>query len=142
MFGGLIKSAMLKNYIKIVLRNISRQKFYSSVNTTGLTVGLTTALLIIMFIVDEFSYDSFHERAYDIYRVHLDARISGQEMNSCYTSAPLAGGFVREIPEIEDACRIAVWSDISVQYEDRAYTENKILWNLYGMNNPGNKGRL
>ena len=119
---------MLSNYIKIVFRNISKQKFHSFVNITGLTVGLTTALLIIMFIVDEFSYDSFHEHADDIYRVHLNARISGQEMNSCYTSAPLAGGFVREIPEVEDACRIAVWSDMSVQYEDRGYTENKVLF--------------
>ncbi|KPK86182.1 MAG: hypothetical protein AMS27_05555 [Bacteroides sp. SM23_62_1] len=118
---------MISNYIKIVIRNFSRQKFHSLINITGLTVGLTTALLIILFIVDEFSYDSFHKHADDIYRVHLNARISGQEMNSCFTSAPLAGGFVREIPEIEDACRIAVWSDIGVQYEDRAYTENKIL---------------
>jgi putative ABC transport system permease protein len=119
---------MLSNFIKITLRNISRQKFYAFINITGLTVGLTTALLIILYIVDEFSYDSFHENAENIYRVHMNARISGQEMETCYTSAPLAAGFIREIPEIEDATRIAVWSDMSVQYEDRAYTERKVIF--------------
>jgi putative ABC transport system permease protein len=118
---------MIVNYLKIIFRNISRKKFYSIINIAGLSVGLITALLMIMYIVDEFSYDSFHEHADEIFRVNLNARLSGQEMNTCYTSAPLASGFVREIPEVEDATRIVIWSDISVQFEDMAYTESKVL---------------
>ena len=47
---------MIRNYIKIALRNILRQKFYAFINITGLTIGLTTSLLILLYIVDEFSH--------------------------------------------------------------------------------------
>lgn len=118
---------MIRNYIKIALRNISRQKFYAFINITGLTIGLTTSLLIILYIVDEFSYDTFHKNAEDIYRVNLFGRMSGQEFNTCYSSAPVVSGFVKEIPEIEDGCRIAVWEDNIVKYGEDAYTEKKVL---------------
>ena len=60
---------MFKNYLKIALRNIRKQKLYSLINIFGLTLGITCCILIYLFIQDEFSYDTFHENAENIYRI-------------------------------------------------------------------------
>lgn len=118
---------MFANYLKIVLRNIRKQKFYAFINLSGLTLGLFTSLLILLYILDEFSYDRFHEDAGLIYRVNLYGRMSGQEFNSCYSSAPVAGGFQEEIPEVEDGCRIAPWDNIAIIQNENTYTEKTVL---------------
>ncbi len=118
---------MFFNYLKIAIRNIRRQKFYAFINITGLTIGFITSLLIVLYVVDEFSYDRFHKNADLIYRVNLLGRMSGQEFNSCYTSAPVSASFLEEIPEVEKACRIAPWKDITIVNENDSYTEKTIL---------------
>jgi len=118
---------MFLNYLKIALRNIRKQKFYAFINISGLTLGLITSLLIVLYIVDEFSYDRFHEDAGLMYRVNLYGRMSEQDFNSCYSSAPVAAGFLEEIPEVEDACRIAPWDNITLLKNEDAYTEKTVL---------------
>ena len=118
---------MVRNYIKFALRNISRQKFYAIINITGLTIGLATSLLIVLYIVDEFSYDRFHADINDMYRVDLKARLSEQYMEIAYTSAPIANAFLEEIPEISEACRIAFEHNVNLSYEDDAYIEKKVI---------------
>ena len=118
---------MLFNYLKIALRYIRKQKFYAFINITGLTIGLVTSLLIILYIVDEFSYDRFHKDAGKIYRINLMGRMSGQEFNSPQTSAPVASGFIDEIPGVEQACRIALWNDIPIEHGVDLFTEKTVL---------------
>ena len=118
---------MIRNYFKIALRNIRRQKFYAFINITGLTIGLATSLLIVLYIVDEFSYDRFHKDIDTMYRVNLHAKLSEQYMDIAYTGAPIAQAFVNEIPEIESACRISVQNDININYIDDGYTEKRVL---------------
>lgn len=118
---------MIKNYFKIALRNINRQKFYAFINIAGLTIGLATSLLIVLYIVDEFSYDRFHKDVDTMYRVNLHAKLSEQYMDIAYTGAPVAAGFVNEIPEIESACRISFENDINIAFEEDSYTEKKVL---------------
>ena len=118
---------MLCNYFKIALRNIRRQKFYAFINITGLTLGLVASLLIILYIIDEFSYDRFHKDAGRIYRVNLMGRMSGQEFNSPSTSAPVASGFMNEIPGVEQACRIALWKDMPVEHYEELFTEKTVI---------------
>ena len=118
---------MFFNYMKIALRNIKRQKFYSLINITGLTIGLITSLLIVLYVADEFSYDKFHNDANFIYRVNLTGRMSGQEFNSAYTSAPVAAGLIEEIPEVVTSCRITTWKDISIKILEDTYTEKTTL---------------
>jgi putative ABC transport system permease protein len=118
---------MFYNYLKIALRNIRRQKFYAFINITGLTIGLVASLLIILYIVDEFSYDRFHKDAGRIYRINLIGRMSGQEFNSPYSSAPVASGFMNEIPGVEQACRIALWKDMPIKHGEDLFTEKTVL---------------
>jgi len=60
---------MFKNYLTISLRNIKKQKSYSFINISGLTIGLTCSILILFYIQYEFSFDKYHKNAEDIYRV-------------------------------------------------------------------------
>jgi putative ABC transport system permease protein len=118
---------MIINYIKTAFRFISRQKIYTFINVAGLSIGLSTCLFITLYILDEFRYDAFHKDAKRIYRVNLYGKLSEQDFYTCYTAAPIAQGMKSEIPEIEETCRIAVWNDINVKYEDIVFTEKKIL---------------
>ena len=59
---------MLYSYLKIALRNISKQKFYSFINILGLAIGLAICLLILLFVKDELSFDQYHSKADRIYR--------------------------------------------------------------------------
>ena len=60
---------MLKNYLKIALRNLLKHKGYSLINILGLAIGLACCMLIILFVRQELSYDSFHEKAEQIHRL-------------------------------------------------------------------------
>ena len=62
---------MFKNYLIVALRNIRKQSFYSSVNIFGLATGIAASLFILVYIVDELSYDTFHQDASNIYRIGL-----------------------------------------------------------------------
>ncbi len=64
-FGGF---AMLKNYLTTAIRHFRKQKAFSIINITGLTIGITCTILITLFIKDELSYDRFHENLDSIYR--------------------------------------------------------------------------
>jgi len=60
---------MFRNFIKTAFRNIVKSKFYSSLNIVGLAVGLATCLLIVLYVIDELSYDRWNKKADRIYRL-------------------------------------------------------------------------
>ena len=63
---------MLKNYLKISLRNLQRHKAYSFINVAGLAIGLACFTLIILYVQDEWSYDRYHEDADQVYRLAVE----------------------------------------------------------------------
>jgi len=60
---------MLRNYLKTAWRNLLKNKFYSLINMAGLTAGLAIGILILLWVQDELSFDSFHRQGADIYRL-------------------------------------------------------------------------
>lgn len=62
---------MLKNYLKIALRNIKTHKIISLINVAGLAIGMAGCILIILWLQDEHLFDKFHEKADRIYRVEI-----------------------------------------------------------------------
>ena len=63
---------MLRNYLTIAVRNLYRHPFYAGLNILGLAIELASCLLILLYVIDELSYDRFHERADEIYRLNWD----------------------------------------------------------------------
>jgi len=118
--------AMLKNYLKVILRNIRKHKGYSFINITGLAIGMACCLLISIWVLDELSYDRFHTNAPQLYRVEEDQQYSGRVFHVAVTPHPLAPALIEEIPEILDATRY-VWSGgLLFRYGEKAFFEYSI----------------
>ncbi len=101
---------MIKNYFKIAIRNLGRNKLLSFVNIAGLAIGLACVILILLFVKDEWSFDRFHKNGNNIYRlVQTTIDTSGKERKSGNTGLPHGPVFAAEIPEIESFCRIKGW---------------------------------
>src|SRR6516164_6548748 len=99
---------MFKNYFKIALRNLTRNKIYSIINIAGLSLGLACAMMIILYVKDEVSYDRFHAGVNQIYRV-TNQRFDKKEnkLNQQGNSGLLQGPrFTAHVPEIQSFVRI------------------------------------
>ncbi len=98
---------MIKNYLKSALRNIFRNKVYSAINIVGLSIGLACVMLIILFTRDEMSFDRFHEKGNDIYRVVIENRKAdgSVEMKMGSTGYLQGPRFKDALPEITSFLR-------------------------------------
>lgn len=111
---------LLGNYLKIALRKVLRQKAFSFINVAGLAVGLATCLLILLWVKDELSFDSYHEKAGRIYRLAGSETIGGVSEKLAVTPFITAPTFASEIPEIEAFARLFVTSPLAA-VEDRRF---------------------
>jgi predicted permease len=97
---------MFRNYLKIALRNLTRQKGFSFINIAGLAIGMACAIFILLWVQDELSYDAFHEKKDNIFRV---ATLFNNEGNTFYgdqTSAPVAPFLKNNYPEIQESTTV------------------------------------
>src|SRR4026207_679990 len=94
----------MKNYFKIAIRNLLKYKFTSFINLFGLTVGLTCCLLILIYIINELSYDRYHKNADNIYRVTRSWNdASGEKNLHLGTIAPPFGPLLKtDFPDIKN----------------------------------------
>jgi len=106
---------MWKNFIRITVRNLNKNKAFNIINIAGLAIGLASAIFIILYIISETSYDRFHARGGDIYRLYLDGKMAGEEFKGAWNSPIFGPTFHEEIPDIENFCRFD-------------FTNNRLMW--------------
>ena len=94
---------MLRNYIKIAIRNIFRHRLYSFINIGGLAVGVACTLLIFLWVRDETGFDRFHKNSHSLYRLNWDFKMNGNEGTGSGTPPPLAAALAKNIPEVRRA---------------------------------------
>ena len=97
---------MLQNYFKIAWRNLVKNKTFSVINITGLAIGLAGFLLIMLYVLNELSYDRFNEKANRIYRISADIKFGGSEMHIAETSDMMGQVLKKDYPEVEGYTRI------------------------------------
>lgn len=97
---------MIRNYLKVAFRNLWKNKGFSAINILGLAIGLACFLLIALYVVDELSYDRFHEKAKQIYRIDSEIKFGGNELNLAVTSDPMGPTLKRDYPQVEEYVRI------------------------------------
>jgi putative ABC transport system permease protein len=119
---------VFRNYLKIALRNFSRHKGYSTINIAGLAVGMACCIFILAFIVNELSYDRFHEKSGRICRVTTEATIAGDNIKVPTIPAPMGPQLVADFPEVETAVRFRKYYTSSFQYGDRKYSEKNLIY--------------
>ncbi len=114
---------MIQNYFKIAVRNLKRDSLFTSLNILGLSVGLATGLLILLWVKDERSFDSYHPNIERIYVERANFK-AGDEVNvweGC--PAPHAPYALREIPEVEKAVRVVTAGAPLIKYGEIAAVE-------------------
>ena len=116
---------MFKNYLLVAVRNLLRHKVYSSINVSGLAIGMASCILIALYIEEEFSYDRYHENADRIYKVLRETRGTGGNRSfSSGTSGALAPSLRSDFSEVQAAVRIwNTWGGVWVNYEDRMFRQ-------------------
>ncbi|HRI78260.1 MAG TPA: ABC transporter permease, partial [Cyclobacteriaceae bacterium] len=122
---------MLTNYLKIAIRNLFKNKFYSFINVFGLALGMACVFLILQYLRQELSYDRFHESAENIYRISW-----ADENPQTRTPHPMAQALVHDFPEVESAVSITpLWGygltretfSISNPEKDVRYDESNVI---------------
>lgn len=118
---------MLRNHFIIAIRNIWREKTFSFLNIAGLSVGVSCALLLLLYINHELSYDKHHENASQLYR--LNTVFPGSDGNGMPTgSPPIVWALKDEIPEIANAVRVVNPPQVDknlLRFRDRMFYETR-----------------
>jgi len=120
---------MLRNYFKIAMRNISRNKLYSVLNIVGLAIGITCCILILFYVQDELSYDRFNTKADQIFRIVPTFTTSERTMFMATNAHVLGPMLKEEFPEVESFVRFTYYGRPKVMtYGDISFSEEKFLW--------------
>jgi len=109
---------MLRNYFVTAIRTLLRNRTFSIINLTGLTIGLAASIMIAMWVFDEISYDSFHENADDTYRVERHINYQGQTFFVPVTGAVYGSTILRDYPEVMNMTRVNPY-ELSVEGPDK-----------------------
>jgi putative ABC transport system permease protein len=121
---------LFSNYLRVGLRKIKRQKIYSTINIAGLAIGLACCAVIILYVKNELSYDSFHKDADRIYRIAVHRISIVGEHWFVTTPAPLGPELIKSFPQVEQAVRVAPpyenASHVLVAKGEKRYFENRI----------------
>jgi putative ABC transport system permease protein len=118
---------MLRNYLRVAFRNIRKQKGYAFINISGLAIGMAACLLILLWVYDELSYDTYHENADRIYRLTIDANL-GAQMSVPVAPTPAGPAMVQEYPEALQAVRLSRPNRSPVVVGDREYFEENVAY--------------
>jgi putative ABC transport system permease protein len=111
---------MLKNYLNIIFKNFKKHKTYSLIIISSLSIGIAVSILLFLYVIEELSYDRYHEKADNVYRLC-------QEEHPY--QAPGAGKLLADnLPEIKKYVRILPRDNILFQLDDQKYKEDFVAW--------------
>jgi len=115
---------MFKTYIKLAYRNLIKEKTYSVINVLGLTIGLASSILILLWVQNELSYDKFHQNANQIYRITSEFSASKTSANS----AGLPAGLMAQMPVIKNTARVQPANTTLLQIGDKKFEEDNVFY--------------
>jgi len=119
---------MFKNYFKVAMRNLWKNKGYSAINILGLAIGLATCLLILIFVIDELSYDKFNKKADRIYRVDGDINFGGTHWVLAVAPYALGATLKKDLPQVEQYVRFRDYGGLSVKKDNEYVSESKVIY--------------
>ena len=135
---------MLKTYIKLAFRSLLKNRVFSFINIFGLSIGLTSCLLISFYVLREFSYDSYQKLGSRLFQLDAVSARDGKEYSTGHTPAPMAPALQLEFPEIESTTRLIdafqddktllqyqSGNDIKSLYETKAFFADSTFFRLF-----------
>lgn len=120
---------MIKNYLLVAFRNVLKNKAFSFINVLGLSIGMACAILILLWVMHELSYDEFHEKKENIYRVAYE-RVMDDGSLKKYRRLPfpLGDAIKEEIPEVVDFTRYSRGNRVPVIKDDISFYESTVCY--------------
>lgn len=122
---------MFRNYLIITLRNMLKNKFYTLINVLGLALGICSSLFIAWYVMDELSYDDFHQDAERAFRLTTNG---GEYYHLATSPPPLAEAVKSSIPEVENVARAFTWNHSTMrlpleedQSQEKVFRETRIF---------------
>ena len=122
-------TVMVRNHLKIAVRNIRKHKGFAFINITGLAVGMASCLLMLMFVINEYSFDNFHENKDRIYRIVVDWGKEGSQTRYAGSMPGIAPVLNEEVPEVEYAARVRpAFRTLLVSRRDEELKEENVFY--------------
>lgn len=119
---------MIKNLLKTALRHIRKHPGYSFLNVLGLTLGISCALFLIIYVSDEVSYDRYHEKAGRIYRVSSKITEPDDQFTWNVAQIPFGPQVVQDYPEVQAFVRFINMPRGLYKYEDKEFVEENFYY--------------
>jgi len=108
---------------------MAKNTIYSFINITGLAIGLASALIILLYIQEELSYDKFNDKSDRIYRVYIEGKIGGDELKAATSCAPIGATMVQDYPEVVNATRLFVFGGKPVvKYGGKSFVVDRFYY--------------
>ena len=117
---------MLKNYLLTAYRSLIKNKFYTSINIFGLAVGIATCLLILLYVLDELSYDRYNTNAAQIYRVNNEIKFGDNQIDLAVAPALMGSTMVKECPQVEYYTRLQWHNSMLIRKGTENLRENRV----------------
>ena len=109
---------MFKNNLKIALRSLLKQKVYTLITVFGLSVGIASCILIVLFVRNEFSYDTFFADKERIYRMVLERKYPNHSTFYAVVPHSFEGVINRDFPEVEESVNVFGFQNFSMSYKN------------------------
>jgi putative ABC transport system permease protein len=119
---------MIKNLLKTALRHIRKHLGYSIINILGLTLGISSALFLVIYVSDELSYDRYNENADRIYRVSSKITETDDQFTWNVAQIPMGPQVVQDYPEVQSFVRFINMPRGAYKYEDKEYMEDNFYY--------------
>ncbi|MBF8962636.1 ABC transporter permease [Pontibacter sp. FD36] len=119
---------MLKNYLLIFWRNMTRNKVYAAINIVGLAIGIASCVLIYLYVQHELSYDKAFSKHDRIYRVVNDLIVEDEVEKASVTHAALAPALAADFPEVEASTRMINRGKQVLRLDEKAITIDYTFW--------------
>jgi putative ABC transport system permease protein len=119
---------MIKNYFKVALRNLWKNKGFSAINIIGLAVGIAVCLLITLYVIDELSYDKYNTKADRIYRVDGDIQFGGNHFILAVAPDPMGPTLKKDFPQVEQYVRFRGYGGFLVKKGTENVQEGNVIY--------------
>lgn len=117
--------ALLRNYFKVAFRNLFKHKVYSTINISGLAIGMTCCALILLYVQYELRYDNFHSKGSQIYRVLRETtNDDGTKTIGSGISGPFAPALLKDFPEVEEVVRVTSTVATYIESEGKLFNHH------------------
>ena len=128
---------MIKNLLRIALRNFKKDKWYTLLNIFGLTIGITFSLFLIFYVRDELNFDRYNTKADRIFRIVSYIQERDKNTDWTLTQAPLAATLKKDYPEVEESARFMSRERTLFKngennfYETKVYYADSTVFNIF-----------